>query len=135
MNRITTSAAFITCALLLAVAGCAKKETTAETQADVAKAQNEGARDVATAQNDASEKMADATEQVTKAQSEAAQTSAGTTRDMTIAEAEAAHKVAIERCEAQSGDARRVCKNVADTDLAAAKAHAEAKEAAQNPNP
>ncbi len=133
--RRITPAAIVATGLLLAVVGCAKQESAAQTRADVARAQTAGDKSVAIAQGDASDKMAKADEGVAKAQDEAARTSAGTSRDMTIADAEAAHNVALARCEAQSGRTRTDCKNVANSDLAAAKAHAEATKEAQAPTP
>jgi hypothetical protein len=45
---------------------------------------------------------------------------------VTVAESEATHKVATDRCESQSGDARAQCKDQADVELKAAKDRAEA---------
>src|SRR5487761_2019477 len=126
MNSLTIPAAVVTVAMLLGVAGCNKPESAAQTRTDVTNAQSAGDKSVAIAQGDASDKMAKADEGVAKAQDEAARTSAGTNRDMTIADAEAAHNIALARCEAESGRKRTDCKNVADSALAAAKAHAEA---------
>ena len=135
MNRFTTPVVFVAAGLLLAVVGCARQESAAQTRMDIASAQTAGDKSVAIAQGNASDKMAQADERVAKAQDEAARISAGTSRDMTIADAQAAHNVALARCEAQSGRTRTDCKNVADSDLAAAKAHAEATKEAQAPTP
>lgn len=132
MTHLRPTAVFAVLAVLFAVAGCAK-ETPAETQADVATAQAEGAQSVAEAKTDASDTMADVREDVTKTQTEAAHDAAGATLKVTEAQAEAAHKVAIERCESMTGDARSTCKTQADTELEAALARAKADKALQDP--
>lgn len=132
MIRLHPIAASAVLSMLLAVGGCAK-ETPAETQADVATAQAEGAKSVAEAKTDASDTMADVREDVTKTQTEAAHDAAGAALKVTEAQAEAAHKVSIERCESMSGDARALCKKQADTELEAALARARADKALQDP--
>lgn len=125
MKILLTSMTTVTCMLLVAVAGCAKQQTPGQMQADVAKAQAEGAKDVAKAQNEAGEKMAAASEDVNMAQHKAAVVDAAATGDVTFAEAKATHYVSIERCEALADDARAACKSTADARLAEAKARAE----------
>lgn len=126
MKTLLTSAAI---ALLLTVTACTKEYSTSEARADVSKVKAEAAKDVAKAQNKADATMASATEDVNEAQRDAAQAFAGATRDVKVAEADAANKVASERCQSQTGQARTTCKNVADTEYAAAKARADAAEA------
>lgn len=133
MNRLMGSSMVLLGVLL--AAGCGKAPTTAQNQVDIAKAQREGAKDVAAAQQQADERMATANQDVSTAEREAAKTSAGETRNMTVAEAKAANEVALERCEAQTGDARADCRHVADTELDARKARAEATEAIRTPAP
>jgi hypothetical protein len=124
MKILLTSMITATCVLLVAVAGCARQQTPRETQADVAKAQAQGAKDVAKAQNEAGEKMADASDDVNKAQRKAAVEDAAATGDVTLAEAKATHYVSIERCEGLMDDTRAACKSTADARLAEAKARA-----------
>lgn len=133
MNKFGPIAIMVTAGLIIATAGCARKQTAAQARADVAKAQIAGEKNVAIAQSIASGKMAKADAGVAKAQDKATRTWAGTNRDMTVAEALAANKVALARCGAQIGHARTDCKNVANSDLAAAKAHAAATQETQAP--
>lgn len=132
MNMIKNLTAVAAIALLLASAGCAR-ESAAKTEADVTKAEAAGAQDVAAVRNDATDTMADARMELTNKQDEVARKAADTNRTMVIAEAEAAHKVAIERCESQTGDARTDCKKHADVELADAKAAADAAIATEFP--
>lgn len=115
-----------------AVAGCGK-ESPAQTQADVTKAEDAGAKRVADAKRDAADKMADARKDLTNTQLDVAHDGVEAARNVAFAKAEAAHKVAITRCEGDSGDARKACIDLADTELAAAKASANATRVANDP--
>jgi hypothetical protein len=133
MNMLRKSATCAAIALLLAATGCAR-ETAAKTEADVTKAEAAGAQDVAAVRNDATDTMADAQMKVATTQEEMARKAADTNQTLAIAEAQAAHKVSIERCEAQTGDARTACKKLADVELTDATARADAVKAAAYPN-
>jgi hypothetical protein len=135
MRIIQMRAAVVAFASVLAIGACAKKETPAETQADVAAAQRAGAEQVAEARADAGETMADANKDVAAAARESAHQAAGATRSVALAEAESAHAVAIERCQAEVGDARKRCKDLADARLAEARAAADVSKAASDPKP
>ena len=100
----------------LTLAACDKKETTAETRSDVADAAAKGAENVAEAKNDAAEVKQEAAEEVAEANA-----------DVELTAAKAAYKVEIERCEAQTGNMRDSCKNMAKATLDAAQARADAK--------
>ncbi len=132
MNRMTAPP-FLAVGALLLLGACSKAPSPGEAQANIANATAEGQRDIAKAQSKADDKMAVASDDVNAARRDAGQVAATSTRAVRVAEAEAAHKVAIERCESQIGDARAACKNVADTELAAAKARADAAEIANSP--
>ncbi len=114
MNRVRLLTALATAALLVGIAGCAK-QSPAQTQADVSKAEDVGAESVAAAERDATSTMVNAG------------------KDVAVAKAEAAHKVAIARCEGSSGDVRKACLAQADADLATAKANADATKIANDP--
>lgn len=116
---------FSACVLSLVMVGCGK-ETPAQTQADVSKAQTEGAQDVAKESITANKNTMDAHTEVLKANAELSHEAAVGNRDVAIAQAEAAHKVSIEKCEALTGDARSSCKKQADGDLDYAKVKADA---------
>lgn len=115
-----TATIFSACVLSLSIAACGK-ETPAETQADVSKAQMEGAKDVAKERSNAAENAMEAGKDVIKSNAELAHETAEGNHDVMIAEAEAAHKVSIEKCEAMTGDARSNCKKQADLILDQAK--------------
>jgi len=139
-----TTTLMIIAATGLALGGCNKAETPAEVQQDVAKAQAEGNRDVADVRADAQKDSIDAGADVTKAAAdhnvndvidqahEADKVAAKGDARIQLAQAEAAHKVAIEKCEAISGEAQKECKDRADAGLDTAKKHEEmSREAAR----
>ena len=133
MNRSRTIAAGITIALLLAAAGCAR-ETPSRTEADVTKAEAAGAEDVAGARTDATATVAEAQKNVSDTQDVLARKTVDANQALAIAEAQATHKVALERCESQAGEARAACKKLADIELSDATARADAIKAAAYPN-
>jgi hypothetical protein len=128
----------------IVLGGCNKAETPAEVREDVAEAQAEGNRDVADARADAQKDSIDAETDVTKAVAdhnvneaidqahEAEKVAARGDAKVQLAQAEATHKVAIEKCNAISGEAQRECKDRADANLNTAKEQAEvSREAAR----
>jgi hypothetical protein len=120
--------------LLVVVGGCGR-ETPAQTQTDVVKAEDAGSKGVADATQRASDKMANARNDVTKTQTEVAHDGVDAARSVTVAKADAAYKVAIARCEGDPGDARKACQDLAERELAAAKASANATRKANDPKP
>lgn len=96
---------------LLTLAGCAQKETPAETQSDVASAARQGAEDVAQTQADAMRETAESHE------------------DVALAQAKADYDVAVQRCESMTGDQRDACKGEAKSALDMAQASADAQRA------
>ena len=118
--------------LLTAAGGCGK-ESPAQTQANVSRAEDAGAKRIADATQGASEKMADARHDLTNTQVDVAQDSVDAAHSVAIAKAEAAHKVSLARCDGESGDKRSACKDLADTALASAKARANATRVANAP--
>ncbi|TJY62332.1 hypothetical protein E4T66_08965 [Sinimarinibacterium sp. CAU 1509] len=111
--------------LCLAVAGCGQTEPSAKTRADVSEARLDGAKDVAQERSAAAEGTIAAQKDVDQARTKLASESANANRDVAIAQAEAANKVAIEKCEAMTGEMRSSCKTQADHDLEQAKSNAE----------
>ena len=126
-------AVFAACALTLAVAGCDRRESTADTNADIAKAQAESAKDVANARADAAKSTIGAQKKVDEANAALDTQTVVAQRDVTVAEAEAANKVAIQKCEALTNDQRDACKKQADADLDTAKANAKSVARAADP--
>lgn len=97
-------------ALTAGISGCAR-ESRAETRSDMSDAQAEGQKDVAEQSSDVAE----------------------ANRELALAQAKADHKVAVEQCEAMTGDARSSCKNDAGAALEIAQARAEADKLAADP--
>jgi hypothetical protein len=121
-------------ALLIAIAGCGK-ETPAQAQADVTKAEDTGAKDVAAATQTAADKIADANTKLAASEVAVAHTDVEATRNVAFAQAEAVHRVAIARCDDSPADGVKGCKAIADAELAAAKANAQATMVANDPKP
>ncbi len=117
---------------ILALGGCAK-QTAAEIQSGVAKAQAAGDKNVADVQRVASDRLDTAQAEVNDARKDLAHEDALGTRRVTVAEAEAAHKVSLERCMAHAGDEKTRCQSQADADFVAAKANADATKVATDP--
>jgi hypothetical protein len=118
--------------LLLAMGGCGK-DSPQQTQANVTRAEDSGEKRVADATEDAADKMAESRHDLTNTQLEVAHDGLDAAHSVAFAKAEAAHKVALARCDGDSGDVRKACKELADTQLAAAKASANATRIANDP--
>lgn len=113
----------------LMLSGCNRPESAAETRADVAEAQTEGRKDVAEERKEAADStmgarqdVMDAQRDVNQAEVELNRELAEGNREITFAQAQAAHSVAIEKCEALTGEMRDACKKEADEALDRAKA-------------
>jgi len=132
MIRTSYWSAIVSAGLAVAVTGCGQ-QSAAQTQAAVSKAEAAGIKTVADAREDAADKMADARKGLTSTQLDVAHEAAEAARSVAFAKAEAAHKVAIARCDGDSGDVRKACKDLADTERAAAKASAVATKVANDP--
>jgi hypothetical protein len=118
--------------ILLGAAGCAQ-QSPAQTQVDVNRAATQGAKDVAAARQQADSRVEDAQRDLTRKEDEVTRAAAAGDRSLTIAQSEAAHRVALQRCDFQTGDARTICKNQADEALSAAKASVEASKSGGTP--
>lgn len=115
-SKLITGIAF---AMLAALAGC-----------NNAKSPDTVATDVAAAQQSAAKQVADARAEASKDDAKANNVEAAAAYDVAVAKADGAHKVALEQCNALSGDAQTKCKDQADADYAAAKANSKAAEVA-----
>ena len=107
--------------LSLAVVGCNRQETPAQTRADVSEAQRDGANDVADERREARNDM-----------NKSGENAAEGRREVALAQAKAAHEVAIERCEAMTGEPRTTCKKQADATRDRAEAQAKLDESASS---
>jgi hypothetical protein len=117
---------------IFSLAGCNKAESPAKVDSDVSKAA------AAAAQKDvkAEEKQADADAAANKdlaaAADKADTQSTDAAAEAAVTHAEGVNKVALEQCEALSGDAQSACKDKANAALDMAKANAKAMKAAHN---
>ena len=118
--------------LVLAIGACTAKSP-AQAQDEVAKAESTGAESVSAAKEAADTKMANARKDVTNTQLDVAQDGAEAARTIEVAKAEAAHKVALARCDGDTGEARKACRDLADKELATAKASAVTTKVANAP--
>lgn len=132
-RKLMMVAVFSASALGLSLAGCAREESRSETRTDVAKAQTDGQKDVAEERRDAAEERTEAQSDVNASSAELQQETAEGNREVAMAKADADHKVAVERCEAMTGDARSNCKDDAGAALEVAQAQAEADKLAADP--
>lgn len=119
--------------LCLAVSGCNRAEVPAKTEADVSKAQLDGAQKVEEVRHDAAQETLAAQQDVSQAHTELAHETAEGNLQVAVAKAEADHKVSIQACESMSGDARDACKKQADVTLFDAKAAADQVARANDP--
>lgn len=123
------------CLLSMAIAGCEKSASPAETDAAIAKARVAGDKSVAEARNAATSSTVDAQKDANRANDELAHKSAEANRHVSVAEADAQYKVDIEKCKVLTGDQRVACDKQADANVAAAKADATASARAADPKP
>jgi hypothetical protein len=116
-------------AAMLGVSGCNKAESPAKVDSDVAKAADTAAdKDVKADQKEAKAE-ASANADVAKEQEKADAKTADAAADTAVTQAEGDNKVALEKCEALSGDAQKSCKDEANAALDEAKARAKAMKA------
>jgi hypothetical protein len=120
--------------LVLSVGACSAKSP-AQAQDEVAKAETTGEQGISDAKEAAATSMANARKDLTNTQLDVAQDGAEAARTIEVAKAEAAYKVALARCDGDTGDARTACRNLADKELATAKANAVSTKVANVPKP
>jgi hypothetical protein len=120
----------LSCALLASVLiglpACNKAESPEKVQADVAKAKSDAAQEDAKADEKVKQVEAEAAKDRADAGVKAADKSVGAVVDSAVTQAEGDTKVALAKCEALEGDARKTCKDQANAHLDAVKAKAKA---------
>lgn len=117
MKTINSGKITVLAVLVLgALGGCNRAESPQKTANDVAEARQDAAQDNRDAARDAARDVArDSANGAPTEKSE---------YDQAVTRAEGDHKVAIEKCEAMSGEQQKACKSRADADLETAKANA-----------
>jgi len=123
MMRVIFAAA---AAAMLGIAGCNKAESPAKVDSDVAKAANTAAENDVKADEKEAKVEASAGAGVAKEQEKADAKTADAAADTAVTQAEGDNKVALQKCEALSGDAQKSCKEQANAALDEAKARAKA---------
>lgn len=120
--------AMTTMVLILAgsLAACNKAESPQDVAKDVSSAQSSSASSLAETRQDAAQDTANARARVNEEAQDASSTAAKGAYEQAIAKAEGDRKVAVEKCEALSGQAQRDCKDAADAKLKSDKAAAAA---------
>ncbi|HEY6619706.1 MAG TPA: hypothetical protein VIY68_09190 [Steroidobacteraceae bacterium] len=121
---------------LLAVAaasGCDHAKSPGSVANDVAAAQAKRASEVANAKQDAAKDENKAEAKVDDKTADLNNANAKGSYDVAMAQADGDHKVALQKCEALSGDSQKACKDQADAKYDLAKANAKAMMAAQKP--
>jgi hypothetical protein len=125
MNTMHRLGLGVTIALLLAVGGCGNG-VSAQSTAEVRKGAAEGAKRDAEALMDATYAREQARKHALNGEGAAAPGDAASTRVAALASADAVHAAAISRCDAQPAEPSGPCKERADSELATARARAEA---------
>jgi hypothetical protein len=114
---------------LLALAGCNKAESPAKVDRDVAKATQSAAENDIKAEAKEASIEAGTRSDVAAAEEKADAKNADASADADVTRAEGVNKVAIEKCEALSGDLQRACKDKANAELEIARANTKAMKA------
>lgn len=111
---------------LAMIGGCNKAKAPETVASNVANAEQKAANEVADAQKDASKDVAEAAEKVDDKAKDLNNAEVKGAYDVEMSKAEGDRKIALKKCEALSGDSQKACKDVADADYQAAKAHLKA---------
>lgn len=131
MHKLLISAVAVLA--VAAVSGCNNAKSPDAVANDVAAAQAKRASKVADAKQDAAKEENKAEAKVDDKTNDLNNVSAKGAYDVAMAQADGDHKVALQKCEAVSGDAQKACKDQADAKYDLAKANAKAMMAAQKP--
>ena len=123
MHRTMVAAA---CALMFAVGGCSNGGGSAQATAEVRKDAAEGAKREAEARMDATYDREQARKHALDVPGGGAPADAASARGAALTAADAAHVTAVSACDAQSRESQARCRERADSELATAKARAEA---------
>ena len=119
--------------LAVMMAGCNNAKSPDAVSKDVATAQEKRASEVADAKRDAAKDENKAAAKVDDKSNDLNNANAKGAYDVAMAQADGDHKVALQKCDALSGDAQKACKDQADAKYDLAKANAKAMLAAQKP--
>jgi hypothetical protein len=114
---------------MFSLAGCNKSESPSRVDSDVAQAAESAAEKDVKAEEKQAKTDASVDKDLATAQQKADAKSMDAAANAALTHAEGVNKVAIEQCEALSGDAQRACKDKADAALAMAKADVKAMKA------
>ncbi len=117
-------------AVALTLSGCNKARSPEDVAKDVAKAEQKANNEVTKSEERAQSALDKSYEKVNSQEIKFNNDAAHQTYNVEIAKADGNRKVALATCEAQSGDAQKACKDLAEADYltarAVAKANAEA---------
>ena len=111
---------------LAMLGGCNKAKSPETVATNVANAEQKAATNVADAEKDASKDVANAAERVDDKAKDLNNAEVKGAYDVEMTRAEGDRKIALNKCEAMSGDAQKNCKDVAEADYQVAKAHLKA---------
>ncbi len=121
-------------ALALALlTGCNNPKSPEAQAKDVAATEEVAAREQAQAEQKATTQVEKAAKKMDEKAVALDNTAVKASYDVQVATADGNRKVALEKCEASTGDALKTCKEQAEADYAAAKADAKAAAAAEKP--
>ena len=112
-------------------AGCNNAKSPESVAKDVAAAAQKASTEVANSEQDASKDIGKAADKVGDKLVDLNNTAAKEAYGVVLAQADGARKIALAKCETQSGDARKQCKDQAEADYTAAKANAKASEVSE----
>jgi hypothetical protein len=120
-------------AVAAASTGCDRAKSPGAVANDVASAQAKRASEMANAKQDAAKDQNKAEEKVDDKTADLNNANAKGSYDVAMAQADGDHKVALQKCDALSGDSQKACKDQADAKYDLAKANAKAMLASQKP--
>lgn len=124
---------FVALLAIAAASGCHNAKSPDAVASDVSAAQAKRASEVADAKQDAAKDSNHAEAKVDDKTTDLNNVNAKGSYDVAMAQADGDHKVALQKCDALSGDPQKACKDQADAKYDLAKANAKAMLAAQKP--
>jgi hypothetical protein len=131
MQKLTLS--LIALLAVAATSGCNNAKSPDAVANDVASAQAKRASEVADAKQDAAKDVNKAEAKVDDKTVDLNNANAKGAYDVAMAQADGDHKVALQKCDAFSGDGQKACKDQADAKYDLSKANAKAMLSAQKP--
>jgi hypothetical protein len=131
MQRLKLS--FVALLAIAAASGCNNAKSPDAVAKDVAAAQARRASEVADAHQEAAKDSDKAEAKVDDKSNDLNNVNAKGEYDVAMAQADGDHKVALQKCDALSGDSQKACKDQADARYDLSKANAKAMLAAQKP--